>query len=76
MKMRTATLAGIVLIALGIFSLAYQGISYTTEKKVVDIGSLHATEDQKHRIPLPPLLGGLALAGGIALLAVGAKASA
>lgn len=71
--MKTATLAGIVLIALGIFSLAYQGISYTTEKKVVDIGSLHATEDQKHHIPLPPLLGGLSLVGGIALLAAGAK---
>jgi hypothetical protein len=71
--MKTATLAGIVLIALGIFSLAYQGISYTTEKQVVDIGSLHATEEQKHRIPLPPVLGGLSLVAGMILMAAGAK---
>jgi uncharacterized membrane protein len=66
--MKTATMAGLVLIVLGIVSLAYQGITYTTEKKVVDIGSIHATKDEQYHIPLPPLLGGLSLIGGIVLV--------
>ena len=74
--MKTATIAGIVLVLLGIISLAYQGISYTTQKKVLDIGSLHATKDERHQVPLPPVLGGLLLVGGIVLLVSGSKASA
>ena len=66
--MKTATIAGIVLIILGIISFAYQGINYTTHEKVVDIGPIHATQEEKHRIPLPPLLGGISLVGGILLL--------
>ena len=73
--MKTATLAGIVLLVLGIFALAYQGITYTTHKKVFDIGSIHATEAQKHTVPLPPVLGCVALIGGVVLLASGAKDS-
>jgi hypothetical protein len=76
MHMKTAIIAGIVLVVLGIISLAYQGISYTTQKKVLDIGSLHATKDEKHRVPLPPVLGGLLLIGGVLLLVSGSKASA
>jgi uncharacterized membrane protein len=71
--MKTATIAGIVLVVLGIVSLAYQGITYTTQKRVVDVGSLHATKDEKHTIPLPPVLGGLLLIGGVVLLAYGSK---
>lgn len=71
--MKTALVAGIVLIVLGIVSLAYQGISYQTRKHVADIGPIHATKTETHTIPLPPLLGGLALIGGIVLVAVGAK---
>lgn len=71
--MRTATFAGLALIVLGVVSFAYQGITYTTEKKVVDIGSIHATRDEKKTIPLPPLLGGVTLLGGIALVAFGSK---
>ena len=74
--MKMATIAGIVLVVLGIVSLAYQGISYTTQKKVVDIGSLHATRDEEHTVPLPPVLGGLLLAGGVILLVSGSKAIA
>jgi uncharacterized membrane protein len=73
--MKTATIAGLVLIVLGIVSLAYQGFTYTTRKKVVDIGSLHATKDQKHTVPLPPTLGGILLVGGIALFVAGSKGS-
>lgn len=73
--MKTATVAGIVLIVLGILSLAYQGITYTTQKKVVDVGPIHATKDQKHDISLPPVLGGLLVVGGVVVLVSGSKAT-
>jgi uncharacterized membrane protein len=71
--MKTVSIVGFVLLVLGIISLAYQGISYTTQKRVVDIGPIHATENQEHNIPLPPVLGGLMMVGGIALLISGSK---
>jgi hypothetical protein len=71
--MKSTSLAGIVLVVLGALALGYQGINYTHEEKVLDVGPIHATRDAQDRIPLPPLVGGLALAGGIALLVVGAK---
>ncbi len=64
---------GIVLIVIGLISLAVGGISYTTKEKVVDIGPIEATAERHKTIPLPPLLGGLALAGGVVLLIVGSK---
>ena len=71
--MKTATIIGIALIILGVVALAYEGISYTTQEKIIDLGPLKATVDKKETIPLSPLLGGLALAGGIVLVLVGAK---
>jgi uncharacterized membrane protein len=71
--MKTASMLGIVLIVLGIIALAYQGITYTTQKKVLDVGPIHATKDEHKTIPVPPIVGGLALIGGIALLIGGAK---
>jgi hypothetical protein len=59
---------GIVFIVVGLVSLAYQGISYTSRVTVVDIGPIKATADKQKTIPLPPILGGIALAGGVALL--------
>lgn len=59
---------GIVLIILGVVALAYQGITYTTREKVVEIGPITATKETKKTIPLPPVLGGVALVGGIVLL--------
>ena len=66
--MKSATVAGIFLIVLGILAFAYQGITFTTQKKVVDIGPVHATKDQKHTIPVTPVLGGVLLVGGILLV--------
>jgi uncharacterized membrane protein len=60
---------GIVLIALGLVSLAYQGITYTSRETVLNVGPIKATADTQKTIPLSPILGGLALAGGIVLLA-------
>ena len=66
-------LAAIVLIVAGVLALAYGGISYTREKKVVDIGPIEATAKTRETIPLPPLLGVAAIAGGVVLLVVGAR---
>jgi hypothetical protein len=66
-------LAAIVLIVAGVFALAYGGISYTREQKVVDIGPIEATAKTRETIPLPPLLGVAAIAGGVVLLVVGAR---
>ena len=66
---------GIVLIVLGVISFAYQGITYTTSEKIVDLGPIKATKEKKETIPLPPVLGGIALVGGIALLIAAAKGS-
>jgi hypothetical protein len=74
--MKTATVAGIVLIVLGIIGLVYQGIGYTKHKDVLDVGPIHATKDTHETIPIPPILGGIALVGGIALLVAGAKSTA
>ena len=66
-------ITGIVLIVVGLISLAVGGISYTTKEKVVDLGPIQATAERHKTIPLPPLLGGLALAGGVVLLIAGSK---
>ena len=59
---------GIILIALGVFGLAWGGFMYTTREKVVDIGPIHATREKTHNVPLPPIAGAMALIGGIVLL--------
>ena len=64
---------GILLIVLGALVLAYQGINYTREKKVLDVGPVHVTSETHERIPLPPILGGLALVGGVVLAVAGAR---
>jgi hypothetical protein len=71
--MKAAPLIGIILVVLGVVSLAYQGITYTTHKKVLDIGPLQATTEQHKTIPLPPILGGVALVGGVVLLLAGRR---
>jgi len=67
------TLVGIALIVLGIVAFSYQGITYTSREKIIDIGPFQASADTQKTIPLSPLLGGLALVGGIVLVAVGAN---
>jgi hypothetical protein len=70
-----AMLIGIALIALGLIAFVYQGITYTTREKVVDLGPLKITAQKEKTIPLPPILGGLALAGGIVLVVVATRKS-
>jgi drug/metabolite transporter (DMT)-like permease len=64
---------GVILIVLGVFGLAWGGFTYTTKEKVVDIGPIHATRDETHNVPLPPIAGAVALVGGIFLLVAGRK---
>jgi len=59
---------GILLIVLGLVALAYQGITYTKSEKVLEVGPITATKETKLTIPLPPVLGGVALLGGVVLL--------
>jgi uncharacterized membrane protein len=72
-NMKPLVMVGILLVLLGGLALAYQGITYTRHEKVLDVGPLHVTTGTQERIPLPPVLGGLALVGGIALLVIGAR---
>ena len=73
--MKTPSLVGIMLIVLGVIALAYQGIHYTTQKKVLDIGPIQASKQEHKTIPLPPIVGGVAVIGGIALLFAGGRNS-
>lgn len=62
---------GVALIALGVIALVYQGFTYTTQKKVLDIGPIQATKEEHHSIPVPPVIGVIALISGVAVLAMG-----
>jgi hypothetical protein len=69
--MKTYMLTGIILIVIGIIAFAYQGITYTTMEKVVDIGPIQISAEKTKTLPLPPIVGGIALVGGIVVLVMG-----
>jgi hypothetical protein len=71
--MKPAGIVGIILIAIGIIALAYGGFSYTTREKVIDAGPLQVSADRQKTVPLPPILGGICLVGGIILVLAGNK---
>ena len=71
--MNIKTIAAVILIAAGIVVFAYQGIPYTTKDKVVDLGPVQVTVEKTKSIPLPPIIGAVALVGGVVLLSVGKK---
>jgi hypothetical protein len=71
--MRALLAAGVLLIVLGVLSLAYGGFSFTRREKVVDIGPIQATAERHERVPLPPILGGAAILGGVGLLVAGSR---
>jgi uncharacterized membrane protein YidH (DUF202 family) len=70
---KAATIIGIVLIIVGAIALAYGGITYTSHKKVIDMGPIQASTKTRKTIPLPPVLGGVLIAGGIVVVAAGRK---
>jgi hypothetical protein len=71
--MKTTSLIGIALIVLGLAALAYQGITYTSRETVLDLGPIHATAEREKTFALPPVLGIVAVAGGVALLVAGVR---
>ena len=71
--MKAATIVGILLIIVGIAGLAFGGFSFTHKEKVLDVGPIEAHADKKESLPVPPLLGALAIVGGIVLLPSGAR---
>ena len=73
--MKPVTWTGIVLIALGVIALVYQGITYTTRETVIELGPLKAEVEKQKTLSLPPILGVLAIAGGVVLVVVGARRS-
>jgi hypothetical protein len=74
--MKTKTIAGLTLIIVGVLIFTYQGISYTTREKAIDLGPLQVTAEETHTLPLPPVLGALSLLGGVLLVALGNKRTA
>ncbi len=66
-------IVGIILIVLGVVALIFQGITYTTQKNIINLGPIQATAEQKKTIPLPPVLGAIALIGGIVMLVAAGK---
>ena len=74
--MKSATLIGILLIVLGIGALAYQGFSYKSEEKILDIGPIEATQETTKTIPIPPILGVVAVIGGVAIVFATARGGA
>ena len=71
--MQMNQLLGVVLIVLGVVAFAYQGVTYTTRETAIDIGPIEVTTDRTRRIPLPPVVGAVAVIGGIVLLVAGKK---
>jgi uncharacterized membrane protein YidH (DUF202 family) len=66
-------LTGIILIILGVAALIYGGFSYTSKKKAVDMGPIQIEKSEHHTLPVPPLLGVIAILGGGALVYLGVK---
>jgi hypothetical protein len=71
--MKPAAILGLLLIVVGVGALVYQGVTYTSRETVLDIGPLHATADRQRTLPLPPVLGIVAVAGGVALVVAGVR---
>jgi drug/metabolite transporter (DMT)-like permease len=70
---KPAVVVGVLLIVLGIAGLAFGGFSFTRKEKVLDLGPIEASADKKESLPIPPILGALAIVGGVVLLATGAR---
>jgi uncharacterized membrane protein YidH (DUF202 family) len=71
--MKATQILGMALIVIGILALAYGGFSYTKREKVLDVGPIEATAERHKSVPIPPVLGGAAVIGGIALIVVGTR---
>ena len=66
-------LIGVMLIVVGIVALAIGGFSYIDRDTVAELGPLNVQTEERKTIPLSPIAGIAAIAGGIALVAVGSR---
>jgi uncharacterized membrane protein HdeD (DUF308 family) len=73
--MKPISIAGVILIAVGVLALVYQGITYTKRETIVDLGPIKATADHQKTVPLPPIIGIVTIVGGVALLIAGSRKS-
>jgi hypothetical protein len=71
--MKPLVLIGVILIVVGALALAYQGFTYTTTERVVELGPLKVDAEREKTVPLPPILGAVAVAGGLVLVLVGSR---
>ena len=71
--MNGRTVIALILVIIGILALVYQSFTYTTQKKVLDVGPIQATKEEHHTVPLPPVLGAIALVGGILVFITGRR---
>ncbi|MGE5806552.1 MAG: DUF3185 domain-containing protein [Ignavibacteria bacterium] len=71
--MNTRTIVGIILIVLGVAGFLVKSISFTHKEKDVDLGPLELQHEEKKTIPIPEILSGIAVVGGIVLVAVGPR---
>jgi hypothetical protein len=71
--MKTSTIIGIILIILGVLGFIFKSVSFTTEKEVADVGPIEIKSEEKETVPIPEILSGIAIAGGIILIAVGSR---
>ena len=71
--MKAATIVGILLIILGVIGFAVGGVSFTHEKKDVDLGPVQISHQQKQTVPISPILSTIALVAGVGLVVVGAR---
>jgi drug/metabolite transporter (DMT)-like permease len=76
MRLKPLAILGVLLILVGVAALVYQGVTYTSRETVIDIGPVHATAERERTLPLPPLVGIAAVAGGVALLVAGIRKGA
>jgi hypothetical protein len=71
--MKTLTIIGITVLAVGLLALVYQGISYTTSDQIVDIGPIQIAQQDTSTIPLPPIVGLIAVIAGVTLIVAGTR---
>ena len=74
--MKPVAILGVLLIVFGLVALAYQGFTYTRREKVIDLGPIQATAERERTVPLPPVVGIVAVAAGVALVVIGARKGA
>jgi len=73
--MTARRIVGLVLVVLGIVALVWGGVFWTDRDTVIDAGPLQVTTEDREGLPVPPIVGVIALVGGIALLVVPARRS-